>query len=197
MTYDEKRFLYESIMKTLAVEVKRQINEMSPDVYRKAGNKRREQGNIDAANELYKHANLMDAKLSDAIKKNDVKYLIRNFSDALYLKDGKVCTDLEIVDDETKDKVIVILSAGNIKNVLKKMAIVAQASIVDVSVEKYFEVVFKKGQLALYKRFMRDMTEDEEVEFDAFTFNLSNAAFKRTNTVDEVKDAIQKFNFKF
>jgi hypothetical protein len=44
---------------------------------------------------------------------------------------------------------------------------------------------------------MRDMTEDEEVEFDAITFNLSNAAFKRTNTVDEVKDAIMRFDFKF
>ena len=45
MTYDEKRSLYESIMKTLAVEVKRQINEMSPDVYRKAAQKRANHGN--------------------------------------------------------------------------------------------------------------------------------------------------------
>ena len=73
MTYDEKRSLYESIMKTLAVEVKRQINEMSPDVYRKAAQKRANQGNTKAADELRKHADLMDAKLSNAIKKNVFK----------------------------------------------------------------------------------------------------------------------------
>ncbi len=196
MTYDEKRSLYESIMKTLAVEVKRQINEMSPDVYRKAGNKRREQGNIDAANELYKHADLMDAKLSNAIKKNDVKYVVPNFSDALYVKDGKVCTDLEIIDDDTQDKTIVSLSGDNVKDVLEKMASVAQASIMDLSA-KFFEVVFNKHQSALYKRFMRDMTEDEEAKFDAIIFNLARTAFKETENVDEVKDAIMKFNFKF
>ena len=196
MTYDEKRSLYESIMKTLAVEVKRQINEMSPDVYRKAARKRENQGNTKAADELRKHADLMDAKLSNAIKKNDVKYVVHNFSDALYVKDGKICTDLKIVDDDTQDKTIVSLSSDNVKDVLEKMASVAQASIMDLSA-KFFEVVFNKHQSALYKRFMRDMTEDEEAKFDAIIFNLARTAFKETENVDEVKDAIQKFNFKF
>ena len=196
MTYDEKRSLYESIMKTLAVEVKRQINEMSPDVYRKAAQKRANQGNTKAADELRKHADLMDAKLSNAIKKNDVKYVLQNFSDALYVKDGKVCTDLKILDDDTHDKIIVSLSGDNVKDVLEKMASVAQASILDLSA-KFFEVVFNKHQSALYKRFMRDMTEDEEAKFDAITFNLARTAFKETENVDQVKDAIQKFNFKF
>jgi len=196
MTYDEKRSLYESIMKTLAVEVKRQINEMSPDVYRKAAQKRANQGNTKAADELRKHADLMDAKLSNAIKKNDVKYVLQNFSDALYVKDGKVCTDLKILDDDTHDKIIVSLSGDNVKDVLEKMASVAQASIMDLSA-KFFEVVFNKHQSALYKRFMRDMTEDEEAKFDAITFNLARTAFKETENVDQVKDAIQKFNFKF
>lgn len=196
MTYDEKRSLYESIMKTLAVEVKRQINEMSPDVYRKAAQKRANQGNTKAADELRKHADLMDAKLSNAIKKNDVKYVVHNFSDALYVKDGKICTDLKIVDDDTQDKTIVSLSGDNVKDVLEKMASVAQASILDLSA-KFFEVVFNKHQSALYKRFMRDMTEDEEAKFDAIIFNLARTAFKETENVDEVKDAIMKFNFKF
>lgn len=196
MTYDEKRSLYESIMKTLAVEVKRQINEMTPDVYRKAAQKRANQGNTKAADELHKHADLMDAKLSNAIKKNDVKYVVHNFSDALYTKDGKVCTDLEIIDDDTQDKTIVSLSGDNVKDVLEKMASVAQASIMDLSA-KFFEVVFNKHQSALYKRFMRDMTEDEEAKFDTIIFNLARTAFKETENVDEVKDAIQKFNFKF
>lgn len=196
MTYDEKRSLYESIMKTLAVEVKRQINEMSPDVYRKAAQKRANQGNTKAADELRKHADLMDAKLSNAIKKNDVKYVVHNFSDALYVKDGKICTDLKIVDDDTQDKTIVSLSGDNVKDVLEKMASVAQASIMDLSA-KFFEVVFNKHQSALYKRFMRDMTEDEEAKFDAIIFNLARTAFKETENVDEVKDAIMKFNFKF
>ena len=196
MTYDEKRSLYESIMKTLAVEVKRQINEMSPDVYRKAAQKRANQGNTKAADELRKHADLMDAKLSNAIKKNDVKYVVDNFSDALYVKDGKICTDLKIVDDDTQDKTIVSLSGDNVKDVLEKMASVAQASIMDLSV-KFFEVVFNKHQSALYKRFMRDMTEDEEAKFDAIIFNLARTSFKETENVDEVKDAIMKFNFKF
>ena len=196
MTYDEKRSLYESIMKTLAVEVKRQINEMSPDVYRKAAQKRANQGNTKAADELRKHADLMDAKLSNAIKKNDAKYVLQNFSDALYTKDGKVCTDLKIVDDDTQDKTIVSLSGDNVKDVLEKMASVAQASIMDLSA-KFFEVVFNKHQSALYKRFMRDMTEDEEAKFDAIIFNLARTAFKETENVDEVKDAIMKFNFKF
>ena len=196
MTYDEKRSLYESIMKTLAVEVKRQINEMSPDVYRKAAQKRANQGNTKAADELRKHADLMDAKLSNAIKKNDVKYVVHNFSDALYVKDGKICTDLKIVDDDTQDKTIVSLSGDNVKDVLEKMASVAQASILDLS-DKFFEVVFNKHQSALYKRFMRDMTEDEEAKFDAIIFNLARTAFKETENVDEVKDAIMKFNFKF
>ena len=196
MTYDEKRSLYESIMKTLAVEVKRQINEMSPDVYRKAAQKRANQGNTKAADELRKHADLMDAKLSNAIKKNDVKYVVHNFSDALYTKDGKICTDLKIVDDDTQDKTIVSLSGDNVKDVLEKMASVAQASIMDLSA-KFFEVVFNKHQSALYKRFMRDMTEDEEAKFDAIIFNLARTAFKETENVDEVKDAIMKFNFKF
>ena len=196
MTYDEKRSLYESIMKTLAVEVKRQINEMSPDVYRKAAQKRANQGNTKAADELRKHADLMDAKLSNAIKKNDVKYVVQNFSDALYVKDRKICTDLKIVDDDTQDKTIVSLSGDNVKDVLEKMASVAQASILDLSA-KFFEVVFNKHQSALYKRFMRDMTEDEEAKFDAIIFNLARTAFKETENVDEVKDAIMKFNFKF
>jgi len=196
MTYDEKRSLYESIMKTLAVEVKRQINEMSPDVYRKAAQKRANQGNTKAADELRKHADLMNAKLSNAIKKNDVKYVLNNFSDALYTKDGKVCTDLEIIDDDTQDKTIVSLSGDNVKDVLEKMASVAQASIMDLSA-KFFEVVFNKHHSALYKRFMRDMTEDEEAKFDAITFNLARTAFKETENVDQVKDAIMKFNFKF
>ena len=196
MTYDEKRSLYESIMKTLAVEVKRQINEMSPDVYRKAAQKRADQGNTKAADELRKHADLMDAKLSNAIKKNDVKYVVHNFSDALYVKDGKICTDLKIVDDDTQDKTIVSLYGDNVKDVLEKMASVAQASIMDLSA-KFFEVVFNKHQSALYKRFMRDMTEDEEAKFDAIIFNLARTAFKETENVDEVKDAIMKFNFKF
>ena len=196
MTYDEKRSLYESIMKTLAVEVKRQINEMSPDVYRKAAQKRANQGNTKAADELRKHADLMDAKLSNAIKKNDVKYVVHNFSDALYVKDRKICTDLKIVDDDTQDKTIVSLSGDNVKDVLEKMASVAQASILDLSA-KFFEVVFNKHQSALYKRFMRDMTEDEEAKFDAIIFNLARTAFKETENVDEVKDAIMKFNFKF
>jgi hypothetical protein len=183
-------------MKTLAVEVKRQINEMSPDVYRKAAQIRANHRNTKAADELRKHADLMDAKLSNAIKKNDVKYVVHNFSDALYVKDGKICTDLEIIDDDTQDKTIVSLSGDNVKDVLEKMASVAQASIMDLSA-KFFEVVFNKHQSALYKRFMRDMTEDEEAKFDAIIFNLARTAFKETENVDEVKDAIMKFNFKF
>lgn len=170
---------------------------MSPDIYRKAANKRMQQGNIKSGNELYNHSNTMDIRLSNAIKKNNVKYVIQNFPNALYVKDGKICTDLKIVDDETKDKIIVSLCADNLKNILKKVAIVAQASIIELAVEKYFEVIFNKDQLTLYKRFMRDMTEDEDAEFDALMYNLSNEAFKRTKSVDEVKDAIMRFNFKF
>ena len=115
---------------------------------------------------------------------------------SLYTKDGKVCTDLKILDDDTQDKTIVSLSGDNVKDVLEKMASVAQASIMDLSA-KFFEVVFNKHQSALYKRFMRDMTEDEEAKFDAIIFNLARTAFKETENVDEVKDAIMKFNFKF
>ena len=171
---------------------------MSSDIYRKAAEKRVQQGNIKSAQELFKHSstiNTIDTPLSNAIKKNNVKYVIQNFPDALYVKDGKICTDLKIVDDETKDKTIVSLCADNLKNILKKVAIVAQASIIDVSAEKYFEVVFNKGQATLYKRFMRDMTEDEDAEFDALMYTLSYEAFKKTKSVDEVKDAIMRFNF--
>jgi cytoplasmic iron level regulating protein YaaA (DUF328/UPF0246 family) len=103
---------------------------------------------------------------------------------------------LEIIDDDTQDNTIVSLYGDNVKDVLEKMASVAQASIMDLS-DKFFEVVFNKHQSALYKRFMRDMTEDEEAKFDAIIFNLARTAFKETENVDEVKDAIMKFNFKF
>ena len=40
MTHTEKKSLYESIMKTVAKVVKKHINEMSPEIYRRAADKR-------------------------------------------------------------------------------------------------------------------------------------------------------------
>ena len=43
MTHTEKKSLYESIMKTVAKVVKKHINEMSPEIYRRAADKRQAQ----------------------------------------------------------------------------------------------------------------------------------------------------------
>lgn len=40
MTYEEKKSLYESIMKEVAKTLKKRLNELSPEVYYKAADKR-------------------------------------------------------------------------------------------------------------------------------------------------------------
>lgn len=195
MTDKEAKALYESIMKKIAVDVKRRINEMSPDVYRKAAAARRQQGNTEAAKRLEEHADNIDMLLSDAIDNDDRAYLIKQYPGAFFVKDGQICCNVTVID-ENDDKNALTLTAGTIKDVLKKLYVLNQASVMTMS-QAFFEFKMSQPVNQLLKKLNKDMDDDEADELDELADSLYEAVFKDAVTADDITDNIIRFDFGF
>ena len=195
MTKKEKVSLYESIMRQIASDLKRQINEMSPDVYRNAAFARRHQGNTEAAKRLEAHADNMDKLLSDAINNDDRTYLMKQYPSVFYLKDRQVCCNVT-VEDENGDKDALSLGAGTVKDVLKKVDILCQASVAKIP-EKMFEIKMSKSLRMLVKKMDNDMTDAEADQLDELSDSLYDAIFNDAVAVDDITDNFIRFDFGF
>lgn len=195
MTYDEKRSLYESIMKKIAVEVKRQINEMSPDVYVDAAFKRHQQGNKEAEDKLLAHADEMSNRLKNAIYENDINYIQRNYPDTLYVKNGLICVDVTVFDENDKNH-SVCFAAKNIKNVLMKVCAFYQASVANIT-KRFFKIKVSKNLKLLWKVYVYSMTEKESDKLDKLIDSLYYSVYINARTIDELTNNLKHFNFRF
>ena len=195
MTHKEAKALYESIMKKIAVDVKRQINEMSPDVYRNAAAARRQQGNTEAAIRLEEHADNIDMLLSDAIDNDDKAYIIKQYPGAFFVKDGQVCCNVTVIDEDG-DKNALTLTAGTIKDVLKKVYVLLQASVNNMA-QAFFEFKMSQPVKQLLKKLNKDMSDDEADELDELADSLYEAVFRDAATADDITENINRFDFGF
>ena len=146
MTYNEKKSLYESIMKDVAKIVKRQINEMSPDIYKKAASVRHRQGNTEAEKRLLAHAGNISKMLIDAINNDNRAYIINQYPKWFFEKGGQICCYAIVVDPEN-NKGVLTLMADNVKDLLKKLYVVIDASI--VKMDPFFKIKVVQGVIRL------------------------------------------------
>ena len=193
--YMDKEQIYESFMKKIAGVVKKQINEMSPDVYRRAAAKRREQGNEDAAERLDDHADNMEMMLSNAIYDNDMSYITRNYPGVLFKKDDQICCNV-IVVDEAGNKSALTIGAGNAKDVLRKLDVLCQASVVSVP-EKSFKIKTSAGLMTLLRAMNSEMTDAEANEADELVDELYDAIFADAEEAADITDNFIRFDFGF
>lgn len=113
MTYEEKKSLYESIMKEVAKTLKKRLNELSPEVYYKAADKRQAQLDAlptylknklpknlrNAPSDLRKHAN----KLSGYEEKPNPEKVVITVLDDHSMESLKIYFDLEY---DTKEEML-------------------------------------------------------------------------------------------
>lgn len=113
MTYEEKKSLYESIMKEVAKTLKKRLNELSPEVYYKAADKRQAQVDAlptylknklpknlrNAPSDLRKHAN----KLSGYEEKPNPEKVVITVLDDHSMESLKIYFDLEY---DTKEEML-------------------------------------------------------------------------------------------
>jgi uncharacterized protein YozE (UPF0346 family) len=195
MTKKEKVSLYESIMRQIASDLKRQINEMSPDVYRNAAFARRHQGNTEAAKRLEAHADNMDKLLSDAINNDDRTYIIKQYPGAFFVKDGQICCNVTVIDKEG-DKKGLTLTAGTMKDLLKRLYVLFQASVKNMA-QAFFEFKINKSLNMLLKKLNNDMSDAEADELDELADSLYDAIFKDAVAADDISENIIRFDFGF
>ena len=194
MTYNEKKSLYESIMKDVAKIVKRQINEMTPDVYKKAASVRRRQGNTEAAKRLEAHAGNMSEMLIDAINNDNRAYIINQYPKWFFEKGGQICCYAIVVDPEN-NKGILTLMADNVKDLLKKLFVVRDAST--VKMDPFFKIKVEQSVGRLSNLATDDMSDDEISELEELSEVLNSEINKTAVTVEDIKDTIEHFDFGF
>ena len=194
MTYKEKKSLYESIMKDVAKIVKRQINEMSPDVYRRAADARRRQGNTEAAKRLEAHADNMSEMLIDAINNDNRAYIINQYPKWFFEKDGQICCYAIVIDPEN-NKGVLTLMADNVKDLLKKLFVVRDAST--VKMDPFFKIKVEQSVGRLSNLATDDMSDDEISELEELSEVLNSEINKTAVTVEDIKDTIEHFDFGF
>lgn len=195
MTTKEAKSLYEIIMKKIAVDVKRQINEMSPDVYRNAAKSRRYQGNTEAAERLETHAATMDKMLSNAIDNDNRAYIIKQYPGAFFVKDGQICCNVTVIDEDG-DKRSLTLTAGSVKDLLKRLYVLMQASVMNMA-DRFFEFKINKTLNMFLKKLNNDMSDDEADVLDIVIDNLYRELFKNAATADDITENIIRFDFGF
>ena len=195
MTYNEKKSLYESIMKDVAKIVKRQINEMSPNVYRRAAIVRRRQGNTEAAKRLEAHAGNMSEMLIDAINNDNRAYIINQYPKWFFEKGGQICCYAIVIDPEN-NKGVLTLMADNVKDLLKKLYVVIEAST--VKMDPFFKIKVEHNVMHLSYLATDGMSSDDEVfELEKLSEILNSEINKTAVTVEDIKDTIEYFDFGF
>ena len=195
MTYKEKKSLYESIMKDVAKVVKRQINEMSPNVYRRAAIARRRQGNTEAAKRLEAHAGNMSEMLIDAINNDNRAYIINQYPKWFFEKGGQICCYAIVIDPEN-NKGVLTLMADNVKDLLKKLYVVIEAST--VKMDPFFKIKVEHNVMHLSYLATDGMSSDDEVfELEKLSEVLNSEINKTAVTVEDIKDTIEYFDFGF
>ena len=194
MTYNEKKSLYESIMMNVAKMVKRQINEMTPDIYKKAASVRRRQGNTEAAKRLEAHAGNMSEMLIDAINNDNRAYIINQYPKWFFEKGGQICCYAIVIDPEN-NKGVLILMADNVKDLLKKLFVVRDAST--VKMDPFFKIKVEQNVGRLSNLATDDISSHEFDDLCDIAKNLSSEINKTAVTVEDIKDTIEYFDFGF
>ena len=113
----------------------------------------------------------------------------------LYMRDGRVSCNITVLDED-ENKEGMTLSADNVRDVLKKLYIMMQASVENMA-DKFFEIKISKGLHVLLKRFYAELSDKELDEIDDIVISLYEALFNPAETVTDIKDNLIKFDFGF